>query len=368
MAPYQEALAADSCGPQALAPSRLALTDVAAQPLCATQAQGCTTPKAQQPDCNAAAPSGLPMGLSNAQQEPLTPQLLANGNTLYPGETTQIQHEPLIDLQAIDLPEAGQTPPHTGHHPDAAAHVDARLPDLFGNPLEEYIDPATQEAWLCHPGHNDMVCWLRDYTAYLHPAIGITQIEANALAAADVARRAAEDATYQANVAQAAEMRATALAKVLADKAEADLRDKEAAAAIAATTADKATQRYDVAAAQASADASHRAHRLSLADTAATPPAIAEALTPAAQTLVPSAPASLAAAGREPHSTDAPAHAPPVDASNTVPALAEQALQATPHPAPAIPRVIPAGPAPGIFDRLGRSIACYAHAGSGHRQ
>ena len=305
------------------------------------------------------------MGLSNAQQELLTPQLLANGNTLYPGETTQIQHEPLIDLQAIDLPEAGQTQPLTEHHSDAAAPVPPRLPDLFSNPLEEWMDPVIKEAWLCHPGHNDMVCWLRDYTAYLHPAIGITQIEASALEAADVARRAAEDATYQANVAQAAEMRATALAKVAADKADADLRDKEVAAAIAATTADMATQRYDIAAAQASADASHRAHRLSLA-APATPPATAEAHTPAAQTLVPSAPASLAAAGQAPHSTDSPAHAP-ADA-NTVPALEEQALQTTPHPAPAIPRITPAGPAPGIFDRLGRSIACYAHAGSSQRQ
>ena len=162
-------------------------------------------------------------------------------------------------------------------------------------------------------------------------------------------------------------MRATALAKVAAARAEADLRDKEAAAAIAATTARDQTQRYDVAAAQAAADASRRAHRLSLANAAVTPPAIAEAPTPAALALVPSAPASLSAAAPEPHRAGTLAAALPAGESNAVPAIDEQALQVTPQPVPAAPRVIPAGPAPGILDRLGRSIACYAHAGGGNR-
>ena len=348
MAQYHAALAMDSCGPQPTAPP-LALTNAAAHCLRAAQAHGGTVPDAQQPDSNAEAPRGLPMGLSDAQRMLLTPQLLPDGTTLYPGETTQVQHEPnLLDLQDIDLPGATHTSPLACHHPDDI-HLDARLPDLYGNPLDEYIDPNTQEKWLCHPGHNDMVCWVKDYPAYIHPAIGVSQAEADALAAAEVARRAADEAAHQADVAQAAEMRATALAKEAAARAEADLRDKEAAATAAAATARNQLQRYDVAAAQADADASHRAHRLAIAHAAEDAPlATAAAPIPASPALVPSAPAT--------------------GEGSTVPAIDAQALQAlAPQLAPAAPRVIPAGPAPGILDRLGRSIACYAHAGGGSR-
>ena len=40
-----------------------------------------------------------PLGLSHAQQALLSPQPQADGTTIYPGETTLVQHEPLLDMQ-----------------------------------------------------------------------------------------------------------------------------------------------------------------------------------------------------------------------------------------------------------------------------
>ena len=144
------------------------------------------------------------MGLSDAQRMLLTPQLLPDGTTLYPGETTQVQHEPcLLDLQDTDLPETMHTSPAAGHH-QGDVFLDERLRDTEGNPLDEYTDPDSGDKWLCHPGQNDMVCWVKDYPAYIHPPIGVSQAEADSLAAAEIARRAADDAAHHADVAQAA--------------------------------------------------------------------------------------------------------------------------------------------------------------------
>ena len=97
------------------------------------------------------------MGLSAAQQMLLSPQIQPDGTTLYPGETTQIQHEPLLDLQD-HLPTSLAAPPPGGYqHPDDVMDVDERLRDTNGEPLDEYTDPVTGGKWLCHPGQGDFV-------------------------------------------------------------------------------------------------------------------------------------------------------------------------------------------------------------------
>ena len=199
---------------------------------------------------------------------------------------------------------------------------------------------------------------MKEYQNYLHPPIGVTQVEADSLAAAEIARRAAVDAAHHAEVPQEAELRATALAKTAADRAAADARDKEAAAAHAAATAREQLQRYDTAAAQADADAAHRARRLAIAHTGGNLPTVqgdaaacsAPAVTPAA--VAPSAPAL----GGDPQVL-------PIDAQ----ALQQEAI--VPSATPAAPAPVAVGPQPpgNIFDRLGRSIACHAHAGSGRQ-
>ena len=87
------------------------------------------------------------MGLSEAQQLLLSPQPQADGTTLYPGETTLAQHEPLLDMKD-PLPVFLQQTPQAGvyHHPAAA------LPEAWhgqfhdaitGEALDEYTEPHT---------------------------------------------------------------------------------------------------------------------------------------------------------------------------------------------------------------------------------
>ena len=182
-----------------------------------------------------------------------------------------------------------------------------------------------------------------------------------------IARRAAVDAAHHAEVAQETEMRATALAKTAAERAEADLKDKEAAAA-AAATARSQLQRYDIAAAQADADAAHRARRLAIAQTSEASPADngqAEATTmPTAHgNAAAPAPATLEAAAPSAPTLGGDAQVLPIEAQ----ALQQAAL--LPLATPVAPTTIAVGPQPpgSIFDRLGRSIACYAHAGGGRQ-
>ena len=302
------------------------------------------------------------MGLSEAQQALLSPQPQADGTTIYPGETTLIQHEPLLDMQdpfPVLLTQALQA---GGYQYPAAALPEtwhAQFHDaVTGEALEEYIEPHTGKKWLCHQCQNDFVCWVKEYHAYLHPAIGVTQAEADSLAAAEVARRAAVDAERHAEVAQAAEMRGTALARTAAERAEDDRKDKEAAATAAAATARSQLQRYDIAAAQADADAAHRARRLAIAQAG-------EGL---------QAEGVRAAANTEPEASP-PAAAPSAPALThepMVPPISEQAshmptaVQAAAVPTLAAPAPVAVGPQSNgnsFFDRFGRSVACYTHAG-----
>ena len=273
-----------------------------------------------------------------------------------------VQQEPLLDLQdpfPILLTQALQA---GGYQCPAAAPLGTPYPHfqdaVTGEALEEYTEPETGKKWICHQGQDDFVCWVKSYHTDLHPIIGITQAEADALAAAEVARRAAADAEHHAEVAQAAEMRATALARTAAERAEDDHKDKEAAAAAAAATARSQLQRYDIAAAQADADAAHRARRLAIAQAGEAPPAEGDQ---AVANIMPVA-LPLAAAPSAPALTHEP----------TVTPISEQALHmptAVPAAAvsrtPAAPAVVSVGPqaSNSLFDRFGRSVACYAHAG-----
>ena len=158
-AQYQAALAIDSRGPQPSAQLHT-LPNAAAPDLLAAQAHN-NAAAPHLPASTQLLPLDLPMGLSAAQQLLMTPQLLPDGTTLYPGETTQIQHEPcLLDLQDLDQLEALTPSPAACHHP-GDVFLDERLRDTEGNPLDEYTDPVTGDKWLCHPGQGDFVCWVR---------------------------------------------------------------------------------------------------------------------------------------------------------------------------------------------------------------
>ena len=209
-----------------------------------------------------------PMALFYQPQMWPSPQLQADGTTLYPGETTVVPQEPLLDLQDPAPLLLGQAVWKGGSQCSTTASVALQQPyrdAMTGDALLRFTDPKTGDDWLCHRDQNDFVCWVVHYQEYLHPDIGVSQIAADSLAAGEIAWRAAADADHHAQIAHAAEMRATALALTTAEKAEADRLDKEATAGEAAATARAQHRKYEVAAAQANADAAHRARRNAIA-------------------------------------------------------------------------------------------------------
>ena len=101
----------------------------------------------------------------------------------------------------------------------------------------------------------------------------MSQSEADAHAATEIARRAAVDAELHRTRAQEAEMLATALAQSAAEKAATDQADKEAALAAAADRAKANLDSYEMAKALANVDATHRARREATAAGILVPPA-----------------------------------------------------------------------------------------------
>lgn len=157
-----------------------------------------------------------PAALAYHPQMLPAPQLQADGTTVYAGETTAIPQEPLIDLQSC----GPLLPPQTT---TVSATLSAFRDPETGDRLEEYIDTDSGDTWLCHQGQDDFVCWVKEYQEYCHPQVGVSQATANALAAGEVAYRAAADAAHYAEKAPNAEMTATAYAL---KAAEADHQDK----------------------------------------------------------------------------------------------------------------------------------------------
>lgn len=135
--------------------------------------------------------------------------------------------------------------PQESYSPDSGAH------------LVQHTCPHAKKVWLCPEGQDEFFCWLIDHPDYRHPTIGVSQAEADSLAATEIARRAALDADLHRARAHDAEMPATALALSAADNAEADKTAKENAAAETAKTAQAVRDSYEVAKALANADASH---------------------------------------------------------------------------------------------------------------
>ena len=140
-------------------------------------------------------------------------------------------------------------------------HNVATIRSLCGKLLERWTDPATGKYWADDPDHPDRWCWELEHPAYIPPAIGISEAAAAALAAAETADRANQDAELHRERARVADQKATALLHKAAEKAEAGRAEAKAAQAAATGTAKDLKEKADRATEVASFDANNRATR-----------------------------------------------------------------------------------------------------------
>ena len=198
------------------------------------------------------------------------PELLPTGETLYPGETTVITPEPVFHVPGTDSTVAPATgnllPPGTERNlgsspPNSVATIRSRC----GKLLERWTDPVTGNFWVEDFDHPDQWCWELEHPAYVPPAIGISFAAAVALAAAETADRANQDADFFRERARVADQKATALLLTAADKAEASSADAKAAQEAATGTAKDLKENADRAVEVANFDESNRATREAIA-------------------------------------------------------------------------------------------------------
>ena len=233
------------------------------------------------------------------------PVSFPSGDTLYSGETTVVTAEPIFFAPGTDSTVAPATgnlmPPGTeGSQCSTAPSNGATIRGRDGKFLGRWACPDSGKCWVQDFDHPDDWCWEIDHPAYIAPAIGISQAVAVALAAAETASRANQEADLARSRAQAAEMRATALLHTAADKAEVSSVEAQAAQELAAGTAKDLKAQYDRAAALANFDARNRATRTDMATGHVVAPVMvpsAPVITDPAQALMPSCGGSSSSSG-----------------------------------------------------------------------
>ena len=196
--------------------------------------------------------------LEYAPQIVPAPVALADGTTLYPGETTGLVTDPTA---LVDTTPADATGP--GYDTASQCSTAATITQDFFHPvegyrLEKYLCKVRGEVWLYDPVVDGLFGWALQHPDYVHPAIGISPGEAAALLAIEVARRAEADADLLRQKTHDAEMLSTAMAQEAADATKADLADKGRALEAAAAKDNEAATRAQTLRDQANADATHR--------------------------------------------------------------------------------------------------------------
>jgi len=200
--------------------------------------------------------------------------------------------------RAEGVQQQQQASPHQGtQHFDISSEcstTDDNVADTLycpdtGQALNKFHDKLTDRIWLHNPAWDQWAGWMDEHPDYVAPAIGISQAEADALFAAEVARRNLAEAEVLRGKAQDAEMAATAAALEAAEKAALNQAAAEAAFNAASEQAAASADAYGTARDLANADAAHRRNRLAIADGSAPLPGssappmadIAQALSPA---------------------------------------------------------------------------------------
>ena len=181
----------------------------------------------------AALPNSQPVLTYNPGMLP-QPTTLATGNTCYPGETTGYDAGPTFDLLGLDTadsfpPAAGidEFVDHEGSQCSTAASIDQVFRNAHGKILQKWCDPNSGRNWLCEDGEDpDFYCWESEHPAYVAPAIGVTQADADLHAATENANRAAHEASVARAKAHSAEMRPTAFSETAAEEADRALEER----------------------------------------------------------------------------------------------------------------------------------------------
>ena len=240
---------------------------------------------------------------------------MANGDTLYPGETTE--------LTADTLQQDASAATEFFNIGSDCSTVDEEENEhkffpIAGRDLEGYRDPGSGRVWLWHSKTKANCGWMTDHPDYVEPTIGISEAEATLLREIDRAERAQQLSDAIAAEARQKKMDATAAALAAKDAAAKNLQDKEAGLARARTAAEAQDRNYDRSADIARAEELHRRQLLDIRDdtigmrataptlqvgdasassTAAVPQANAsQALAPTATEVVPTAVCHIAAA------------------------------------------------------------------------